>query len=44
MSTSGALGVGRCPGELQVGREQVRRVEGAQIMGVWVEEELGWVG
>ena len=35
----------RCPrGGLEVGGEQVRRVEGARFLGVWVDEGLGWEG
>ena len=32
------------PGGLEIGGEQVRRVEGARFLGVWVDECLGWTG
>ena len=32
------------PGRLEVGGEQVRRVEGARFLGVWVDEGLRWTG
>ena len=32
------------PGHLEVGGEQIRRVEGARFLGVWVDEVLGWTG
>ena len=31
-------------GGLRIGEEQVRRVEGARFLGVWVDEGLGWTG
>ena len=32
------------PGGLMIGEEQVRRVEGARFLGVWVDEGLSWAG
>ena len=32
------------PGHLEVGGEQIRRVEGARFLGVWVDEKLRWTG
>ena len=37
-------GVTESPGGLEIGGEQVRRVEGARFLGVWVDECLGWTG
>ena len=32
------------PGHLEVGGEQIRRVEGARFLGVWIDEGLKWSG
>ena len=32
------------PGGLEIGGEQIGRVEGAQFLGVWVDERLSWAG
>ena len=32
------------PGGLKIGGEEVRRVEGARFLGVWVDEGLRWTG
>ena len=32
------------PGGLSIGGEEVRRVEGARFLGVWVDEGLRWTG
>ena len=32
------------PGTLEVGGEQIRRVEGSRFLGVWVDEGLRWRG
>ena len=41
----GGPGVHReSPGHLEVGGEQLRRVEGARFLGVWVDERLKWTG
>ena len=32
------------PGGLQIGTEQVRRVEGVRFLGVWVDEGITWNG
>ena len=32
------------PGHLEVRGEQIRRVEGARFLGVWVDERLKWTG
>ena len=29
---------------LKIGNEQVRRVEGARFLGIWVDEKLKWTG
>ena len=32
------------PGGLQIGGEEIRRVDGARFLGVWVDEGLKWTG
>ena len=32
------------PGGLEIGGVQIRRVEGARFLGVWVDEGLKWTG
>ena len=32
------------PGGLEIGGEQIGRVEGARFLGVWVDEGLSWAG
>ena len=41
---SGPGGRGQPPAGLEIGGEQVRRVEGARFLGVWVDEGLKWTG
>ena len=37
-------GRGVPPGGIRIGGEEVRRVEGARFLGVWVDEGLKWTG
>ena len=32
------------PGGIEIGGEEVRRLEGARFLGVWVDEGLNWKG
>ena len=41
---SGPGGRGVSPGGIEIGGEQVRRVEEARFLGVWVDEGLKWAG
>ena len=37
-------GRGLPPGGLKIGGEEIRRVDGARFLGVWVDEGLKWTG
>ena len=41
---SGPGGHGLPPGGIKIGGEEIRKVEGARFLGVWVDEGLRWSG
>ena len=41
---AGPGGHGLPPGGIKIGGEEIRKVEGARFLGVWVDEGLKWTG